>query len=168
MSRAPGRGAFASRPLAVLVAGIQCAAGSAGDHANRSADVDQHGARTEHDPRDISVAPKALYGRGRDRRRELHVGGWGSRQSLQGFEGRGDLEMWALARVLRHEPGIERMKRQFDERIALATIKGAIVALAHRLRERLEGRPQPPPPDRVGLAPDEYQAGFPNPDTEAQ
>jgi len=58
---------------------------------------------------------------------------------LERFEGRRDLEVWALARVLRHEPGIERMKRQFDQPIAKATLEAAIVALAHRLCEQLEG-----------------------------
>src|SRR5260370_41507186 len=68
--------------------------------------------------------------------------------------------MRALARVLRYEPGIERMKRQFDERIALATIKGAIVALAHRLRERFDGRPQRRATDRVQLPADKNRTVF--------
>src|ERR1700730_8165160 len=75
--------------------------------------------------------------------------------------------MRALARVLRHESGVERMKRQLDDRIALATIEGAIVALAHRLRERLEGRPQCRAADRGEAGADLYRAVFPNAQLEA-
>ena len=62
MSRAPRRGAFTSRPLAVLVAGVQRTTGCAGDYAHRSAHVDHDGARTEHDSCNIPVTRQALHG----------------------------------------------------------------------------------------------------------
>ena len=70
--------------------------------------------------------------------------------------------MWALARVLWHEPGIERMKRQFDDGVALTMLEGPIVALAHRLSERFEGRPQGGAADRVQLTADLDRPVFPH------
>jgi hypothetical protein len=83
-------------------------------------------------------------------------------KSSQCFKSRSDLEVWALARVLWHQAGVERMKRQFDDRIALAMLEGPIVALAHRLRERLEGRPQGCPANRVQLTADLDRPVFPH------
>jgi hypothetical protein len=62
--------------------------------------------------------------------------------------------MRALARVLRHEPGIERMKRQLDDCIALATFEATFVSLTHRLREWFEGGAQGRSADRVQLTAD--------------
>src|SRR5260370_3553001 len=70
--------------------------------------------------------------------------------------------MGALARVLGHEPRIERMKRQLDDRVALSTLEAAIVTLAHGLRERLDGRPQGGSADRVQLAADENRPIVPD------
>ena len=83
-------------------------------------------------------------------------------KSAQCFECRGDLEMWTLARVLWHQAGVKRMKRQFDDRIALTMLEGPIVALAHRLRERFEGRPQGRAADRVQLTADLDRPVFPH------
>src|SRR5438132_4813663 len=162
MSGTPRGWPFASRPLAVLVASVQGSSGCAGDHPNCSAGVDDHRAGTEDDPCDVGVARHSLDGCCGDRRRELHVRRRRSRQSLECFERRRDLEVWALTRVLRHEPGIERMERQLDDRIALAMLQAAIVALAHRPRERLEGRPQGRAADRVQLTADLDRPVFPH------
>src|SRR5690348_9323735 len=75
--------------------------------------------------------------------------------------------MRALARVLRHQPSIERMKRELDDRVALTTLERAIVALAHRLRERLDCRPQRCSTDRVQLAADENRPILPDAELKA-
>jgi len=155
MCGTPGGSAFTSWPPAVLVADIQRAAGRPGDHSSRPANVHHDRVGAEDDPRNVRIACQALHRHGRYRGRELHVGRRRSRESLQRFEGRRDLKVWALARVLRHEPRIERMKRQLDDRIALATLEAAIVALAHRLCKRLECGAQGRATDRVELATDE-------------
>ncbi len=70
--------------------------------------------------------------------------------------------MRALARVLRHEPGIERMKRQLDDGIALATLEATFVSLTHRLREWFEGGAQGRSADRVQLTADLDRPVFPH------
>ena len=81
---------------------------------------------------------------------------------MQRFEGRRDLKVWALARVLRHEPGIEGMRRELDERIALPMFETAVVSLAHGLREGLECGAHGRSTDRVQLAADENRPVVPD------
>ena len=76
-------------------------------------------------------------------------------KSAKRFKRRRDLEVRPLARVLRHQPGIEGMRCELDERIGLAMLEAAVVALAHRLGKRLESGAYGRSTDRVQLAADE-------------
>src|ERR1700682_3768576 len=166
MSGTPGGGPLAPWPAAVLVAGVQRSAGRTRNHSRRPADVDHDRVRTEHDPGDVPITRESLHRDRRDRRRELHVRRSRSRQSLQRFEGRRDLEVWALARVLRHQPSIERRERQLDDRIALAMLEAAIVALAHRLCKRLECGAHRRATDRVEPTTDKNRSIVPDAELE--
>ena len=54
------------------------------------------------------------------------------------------------------------MRRKLDDRISLAPLEAAIIAEARRLRERLEGRTQGRPTDRIQLAADEKGSVLPD------
>jgi hypothetical protein len=64
--------------------------------------------------------------------------------------------------MLRHEAGIEGMHRELDERICLALLETAVVALAHGLRQGLEGGAHGRSTDRVQLAADQQRPIVPD------
>src|SRR5260370_33779860 len=75
--------------------------------------------------------------------------------------------MRALARVLRHQPGLQGMRRELGEGIGLALLEPAVVALAHGLRQGLESGAHGRSPDWVQLAADEKRPIFPDGELEA-
>jgi hypothetical protein len=81
---------------------------------------------------------------------------------LQRFERRRDLQVRALAGVLRHQTGIEGMRRELDERIGLPMLEAPFVARTHRLREGLESGAHGRSTDWVQLAADEKRPIFPD------
>jgi hypothetical protein len=125
MGRAPGRGALAARPPAVLVARVERPPGRPGHDPLAAANVDHHRIGAEQDSRQGAVAGHALDRLGRDRHR-LQQPGRGAGQAAQGLQGGGDLDVGAAGAVL----------AELDQGIGPALVGQPVVVLALPARQR--------------------------------